>query len=79
MSGETVNETLVDDVTVSLFRDVILQKMVDVLISPGFTVTKRHPGIYQSDGILYFATQHVVIGQLDSDTHTILRVQSRDA
>ena len=78
-SGETVNEIPADEVTVSLFRDAWPREMVDQLTALGYTVTQRHPGIYQIDGNLPFPTQLVVTSQLRPGQHTILRILSSRA
>ena len=78
-SGETVNEIPADEVTVSLFRDVYPREMADQLKALGYTITQRHPGIYQIDGKLPFPTQLVVTSQLRPGQHTVLRILSNHA
>ena len=78
-SGETVNAIPANEITVSLFRDVYPKEMIEQLKESGFSITQRHPGIYQIDGKVSFLTQLIVTSQLSSEQHAILRILSNHA
>jgi hypothetical protein len=76
--GENVNEIPADGLTVSLFREDYPKKLIETLKSQGILVEEKFPGIYYLSGNTIFDTQIVVTGQLTSETHSSLRVLSKN-
>jgi hypothetical protein len=76
--GKTVDEIPADGLTVSLFREDYPEKLIETLKSHGILVEEKFPGIYYLSGNTIFDTQIVVTGQLTSETHSSLRVLSKN-
>jgi hypothetical protein len=77
--GETVDERRADEITVSLFREERPEKLFESLREFGATIEEKFPGIYYVKGIIVFDTQIIVTRELDSETHSGLRILSRNA
>lgn len=76
--GETVNQIPAKELTVSVFRASHPKELFETLKSMDLTVEEQFHGIYYITGQVLFDTQIVVTGQLDKETHSSLRVLSRD-
>jgi hypothetical protein len=77
--GESVDERQVDEITVSLFREERPEKMFESLKGLGATIEEKFHGIYYVKGIIVFDTQIIVTKELDMETHSSLRILSRNA
>jgi hypothetical protein len=77
--GSTVDAVPATELTVSLFREHYPREMMEALKALGATIEERFPGIYYVRGIILFDTQIVVTGQLSKDSHSSLRVLSKNA
>jgi hypothetical protein len=76
--GETVDAVPAQELTVSLFRENYPRKMMETLKKLGASVEEKYPGIYYVKGLVYFDTQIVVIGQLNRELHSSLRLLSQN-
>jgi hypothetical protein len=63
---------------VSLFREERPEKLFESLIELGAIIEEKFPGIYYVKGIIVFDTQIIVTKELDSETHSSLRILSRN-
>jgi hypothetical protein len=77
--GETVNERLAEEITVSMFRDKYPKGLMDTLKQSGALIEEKFPGIYYISGNTLFKTQIVVTGQLEEKEHSSLRILSDHA
>ncbi len=78
--GESVDQIPAEELTVSIFRESYPRELFEKLKSMGVAVREYKPGIYYISGErVLFATQIVVIGQLDKKTHCTLRILSKNA
>jgi hypothetical protein len=77
--GETVNAIPADELTVSMFRETYPRELLAQLRKQGAQIEERFPGIYYVTGGTLFATQIVVTSRLNKETHSSLRVLSKDA
>jgi hypothetical protein len=77
--GETVNAIPADELTVSMFRETYPRELFAQLKKQGAQIEERFPGIYYVTGGTLFDTQIVVTNQLNKETHSSLRVLSKDA
>jgi hypothetical protein len=77
--GAIVDEVPAEEVTVSLFREAYPRELIKKIMKMGAIVEQKYPGIYYVKGIIYFNTQIVVIRQLQEESHSYLRVLSRNA
>jgi hypothetical protein len=77
--GGAVNAVPAEELTVSLFRETYPREMFDALKRLGATIEEKFPGIYYVTGLVFFDTQIVVTGQLSKDSHSSLRVLSKNA
>ncbi len=76
--GETVNAVPAEELTVSLFRETYPREMMEGLEKLGAVIEEKFPGIYYVRGIGPFNTQVVVTGQLSRESHSSLRVLSKN-
>jgi hypothetical protein len=76
--GETVNAVPAEELTVSLFRETYPREMMEALKKLGAVIDEKFPGIYYVSGIGPFNTQVVVTGQLSRESHSSLRVLSKN-
>jgi hypothetical protein len=77
--GKTVDDRQAAEITVSLFREERPEKLFESLKELGATIEEKFPGIYYVKGIIVFDTQIIVTKELDSETHSSLRILSRNA
>lgn len=78
--GETVDQILADELTISIFRESYPREMFKSMKNLGLEIKERYPGIYYISGKqALFDTQIVVTKQLDNETHRTLRVLSKHA
>ena len=78
-SGEQVNAIPADEITVSLVRASYPEEMIKKLQSLGATITQRHPGVYDIEGVGLFPTQVITTNELTAETHAALRVLTTNA
>jgi hypothetical protein len=76
--GEKVDEIPADGLTVSLFREDYPKKLIGTLKNQGILVEEKFPGIYYLSGNTIFDTQIVVTEKLTRETHSSLRVLSKN-
>jgi hypothetical protein len=76
--GKTVNAIPAEELTISLFRDSYPRKLIKQLKKQGAIIEKKFPGIYYVTSKTLFDTQIVVTGQLSEETHSSLRVLTKD-
>jgi hypothetical protein len=76
--GDYVNAVPAEELTVSLFRETYPREMFDALKRLGATIEEKFPGIYYVKGLVFFDTQIVVTGQLSKESHSSLRVLSKN-
>jgi hypothetical protein len=76
--GETVNAVPAEELTVSLFREMYPREMMEALKKLGAVIEEKFPGIYYVSEIGPFNTQVVVTGQLSRESHSSLRVLSKN-
>jgi hypothetical protein len=76
--GETVNAVPAEELTVSLFRETYPREMMEALEKLGAVIEEKFPGIYYVSEIGPFNTQVVVTGQLSRESHSSLRVLSKN-
>jgi hypothetical protein len=77
--GEKVDDRQAGEITVSLFREERPEKLFESLKELGATIEERFPGIYYVKGVIVFDTQIIVTKELDAETHSGLRILSRNA
>jgi hypothetical protein len=77
--GKTVDAIPADEITVSLFREERPDKMFESLRKIGATIEERFSGIYYVKGVIFFDTQIIVTKELDMETHSSLRILSKNA
>jgi hypothetical protein len=77
--GNSVDAIPAEEITVSLFREERPEKMFESLKKLGATIEEKFPGIYHVKGVIVFATQVIVTKELDMETHSSLRILSRNA
>ena len=77
--GERVNQVPEEELTVSIFREAYPRELFETFRKSGRTPEERFPGIYYILGNGLFDTQIVVTGQLSRETHSSLRILSRNA
>jgi hypothetical protein len=76
--GKTVNSIPAEELTISLFRDIYPCKLIKQLKKQGAIIEKKFSGIYYVTNNTLFDTQIVVTGQLREETHSCLRILTRD-
>jgi hypothetical protein len=76
--GDTVNAVPAEELTVSMFRESYPSGMMEALEKQGAVIENRFPGIYYVTGGTLFDTQIVVTGRLDPETHSSLRLLSKN-
>jgi hypothetical protein len=77
--GENVNAVPADELTASMVRETYPREMMKQLELLGAAIKEKYPGIYYVKGLVSFATQIVVTGQLSREMHSSLRVLSKAA
>jgi hypothetical protein len=77
--GEKVDDRQAGEITVSLFREERPEKLFESLKELGATIEEKFSGIYYVKGVIVFDTQIIVTKELDSETHSGLRILSRNA
>ena len=77
--GDTVDQIPAQELTVSIFRESYPRELLKALKKAGLRVEERFPGIYYIEGNVLFDTQIVVTGQLSRETHSGLRILSKNA
>lgn len=75
-TGEKINAILLEELTVSLFRDTKPQKLLKELTQYGFVIKKYEDGIYYVEGML-IPVQIIVIRELKSIEHPSLRILAK--
>lgn len=76
--GETVDQILADELTISIFRESYPREMFKSMKNLGLEIKERYPGIYYISGKqALFDTQVVVTKRLVGETHRTLRVLSK--
>lgn len=77
--GEKVNSVRSEELTVSLVREKYPEELFSQLGRIGCAREEKYPGIFYITGNLLFPVQILVTGQLTKETHSNLRVLSREA
>jgi hypothetical protein len=77
--GNSVDAIPAEEITVSLFREERPEKMFESLKKLGATIEEKFLGVYHVKGVIVFDTQIIVTRELDSETHSSLRILSRNA
>ena len=77
--GDTVDLIPAKELTVSIFRESCPRELLKALKKAGLRVEEQFPGIYYIEGNVLFDTQIVVTGQLSGETHSGLRILSKNA
>jgi hypothetical protein len=77
--GEKVNAIQEDELTVSVFRNAYPREMIKELRRRGHEVIEKYPGIYYVTNNLPFPAQIVVTSRLDPQTHSSLRILTKNA
>ena len=77
--GDTVDQIPAQELTVSIFRERCPRELLKALKKAGLRVEEQFPGIYYIEGNVLFDTQIVVTGQLSRETHSGLRILSKNA
>lgn len=77
--GKTVNEILLSELTVSLFREAYPRELFAMLENAGHHIEEKYPGIYYVTNNLPFPAQIVVTKQLSPENHSSLRILSEHA
>jgi hypothetical protein len=78
-TGATVNAIPAEELTASMVREAYPRELMEQLKLLGAVIEEKYPGIYYVKGIVSFDTQIVVTRQLSKETHSSLRVLSKDA
>ena len=77
--SDRVNQVPADELTLSIFRETYPRELFKALKKSGCTIKEQFPGIYYILGNVLFDTQLVVTGRLSRETHSSLRILSRNA
>lgn len=77
--GDIVNQIPAEELTLSIFRESYPRELFGILKKYGSTLEEPYPGIYYVRGNVLFDTQIVVIGRLRQETHSSLRILSKNA
>jgi hypothetical protein len=77
--GRTVNAIPEEELTVSIFRAAYPREMIKELRCSGHKVEEKYPGIYYVTNRLPFPTQIVVTSRLNPETHSSLRILTKNA
>ncbi len=77
--GSTVDMYPIEEITVSLFREIYPREMFAKLESNGFEILKKYPGVYYIYGTIPFAAQVIVTSELTPENHSALRILSVNA
>lgn len=77
--GHRVNQIPAEELTLSIFREAYPRELFKSLKRFGYTIEEAFPGIYYILGKVLFDTQIVVTGRLSRETHSSLRILSRNA
>ena len=75
--GKTVNEIPLEELTVSLIRDVYPRELVKTIKDSGGNVIEEFPGIYYVTGLVAIPTQIIVTSKINGDEHAALKLLSR--
>jgi hypothetical protein len=67
--GSRTNEIGADDISLSFVRENMPHKLFKILREMGYTIDNTYPGIYYVYGVMVFAIQVLVTGELDPDEH----------
>ncbi len=77
--GEKVNQVPAEELTLSIFREAYPRELFKALRESGYTIEEQFPGVYYILGNVLFDTQVVVTRRLSRETHSSLRILSRNA
>ena len=77
--GNMVDEIPLDELTVTLCRDVYPRELMKSIGRYGGSIEKRFPGIYYITGIVSIPSQIIVTSELDGKEHATLRIISKNA
>ena len=77
--GDRVNQVPAEELTLSIFREAYPRELFKALIESGCTIKEQFPGIYYILGNVLFDTQIVVTRRMSRETHSSLRILSRNA
>jgi hypothetical protein len=77
--GTKVNAIPEDELTVSVFREAYPREMIKELRRKGHDVIEKYPGIYYITNNLPFPAQIVVTSRLSPETHSSLRILTKNA
>ena len=77
--GEKVNQVPAEELTLSIFRESYPRELFKALRESGYTIEEQFPGVYYILGNVLFDTQVVVTRRLSRETHSSLRILSRNA
>jgi hypothetical protein len=77
--GQTADAVPAKELTVSLFREAKPKELFKSLEDLGATITEQFPGIYYVNGITMLDTQIVVTSRLRKESHSSLRILSKNA
>ena len=77
--GKCVNEISVEEITMSIFASTYPREMFKELKRTGYKIKEKYPGIYYIKGNIPVPVQVIVIGELDKDKHSSLRILSNNA
>lgn len=78
-TADHVDGRPLDEMTLSLVRDVPPEKLFKALEAQGFTISKAKPGVYYVEGSIWFPTQIIVTRELTAETHRSLRILKHKA
>ena len=74
--GESVNQIPIDEITISLFREVYPREMFKALEKSGLEISEQYPGIYYITGNIPVPAQVIVTSRLSPENHSSLRILS---
>ena len=77
--GDCVDQIPIDQMSISLFREIYPEKLFLTLKKHGHKIEERYPGIYYVTENLPFPAQIVVTKQLNKKEHRCLRILSSNA
>lgn len=77
--GKTVDEIPFDELTVTLVRDNMPEKLFESIQNLGGTIEERFPGVFYISGVVNIPTQFVLTSKLDKLLHTSLRLLTKRA
>ena len=77
--GESVNQIPIDEITISLFREVYPREMFKELEKSGLEISEQYPGIYYVTGNIPVPAQVIVTSRLSPENHSSLRILSVNA